>query len=215
MVICKLEFLNEVTDLNNVRKLLLTAVTISALASFPTESQAHESSSHGGVSASHPISGAFLQGYNTGTATCKFTTVGAHHGFILQNANHAYNCNDDSCGNSAGVEFLVPNFSRLSSITFSLSKVTNGTINLYLLTGQTPIPTFSVTFAQLNGASIVVRPSQFSPAVQQGNIGSLFIDANTCQQATITDIRINGGSGTIIPTPSQSCPSEVICQPPN
>jgi hypothetical protein len=83
-----------------------------------------------------------------------------------------------------------------------------------LLTGQSPIPTFSVSFAQLNGASLVVKPSQFSPPIEQGSIGSLFIDANPCQQAIISDIRINTSSGQIIPNPTDSCPP-FICQPPN
>lgn len=204
------EFRAEVTVLTNCIKTLLLAIALAVPAVQP--GYARDISSPPG--SSHPVPGAFLQGYNTGSATCTFVTTNGHHGFKLQNANHDYDCNNSSCGNSAGIEFLIPNFSRLNSITFSLSNVTNGTVNLYLLTGQTPIPTFSVSFAQLNGASLVVKPSQFSPPIEQGSIGSLFIDANPCQQAIISDIRINTSSGQIIPNPTDSCPP-VICQPPN
>ncbi len=161
----------------------------------------------------HPPS-SFLQGYNTGTGKCTFLSHNGHSTFLLQNTNHGYNCNDQSCGNSAGVQFIFKALPVLKNVTFSLSNGTNGTVNLYLLTGQSPIPTYSVSFTQLSSGTFVVNPSQFDPPVVQGNIGLLIVDANPCQQVTVQSIRINGQSGTVIPTPSTEC-NTFVCQPPN
>ncbi|CAN5500529.1 hypothetical protein BH10CYA1_BH10CYA1_39560 [soil metagenome] len=161
----------------------------------------------------HPPS-SFLQGYNTGTGKCTFVSSHGHSTFLLQNTNHNYNCADESCGDSAGVQFVFKSLPILKNVTFSLSNGTNGTVNLYLLTGQSPIPTYSVSFSQLTSGTFVVTPSQFNPPVQQGNIGLLVVDANPCQQVTVQSIRINGQSGNVIPTPSTECNS-FVCQPPN
>ena len=192
---------------------LLIMTPSAVLASSPHNG---ENPPHGHGAPSHGLGQ--VTSYACAPGTASFISGPGKSGYILQNANHTYGCDGTPTGGGAGATYVGETvaLTPFTGLSFSLRNGKNGTVNVYLLTVDSPHPTYSVSFSNVTGADFTVAPGQFNPPVAVGTpaLGVIF-DANPCKQVTIKNVVVSGSPGVLQVHGSTSCPSFVTCQPPN
>lgn len=166
----------------------------------------------------HSSNPGLVVSYSCSGGSANYISGPGKAGFILKNANHTYGCGSPVTGGSAGVSYFGEQivFTPFTNLSFSLRNGKKGTVTVYLITENSPYPTYSVSFTNLIGADFTVAPSQFNPPVASGTpVIGMIIDANPCQQVTIKNVSLNAVPGILQVHSSGSCPTSITCQQPN
>ncbi|HEY9731138.1 MAG TPA: hypothetical protein V6C89_04465 [Drouetiella sp.] len=202
--------------MRKIQKRFLNALALAALApSAVLANNTKEAQPAHSVQSSNP---GLVVSYACSGASSSYISGPGKAGYLLKNANHTYGCGNPISGGSAGVTYFGEQivFTPFTNLSFSLRNGKNGTVTVYLITEVSPFPTYSVSFTNLQGADFTVKPSQFNPPVAPGTpVIGMVIDANPCQQVTIKNVSLNQVPGILQVHSGGSCPTSIICQPPN